>query len=239
MLTSTHQVGYDVRREKTYPNVFVVVIPKEGWAWPHVPILLLVWHRLFRIWVFWLHRSCSVKVGVIPKEGWARLSFCMTTTKPLRSVFLWRTSYNVLFCCKSSEFRVVGWWSVTAINCIFVNVGKNLNLAPPPQMVLCCHTKTMIGGQDRAIKSVKNTVYKSVIGVIPKQGLVGPIVLLVWQWQRSFLRDIRNLRGMLVYFSYCWDAWGVWIPLCHWLAAAACKYIKITSRSTLFQQSST
>ncbi len=38
------------------------------------PILLLVWHRLFRIWVFWLHRSYSLKVGLIPK-GHARPSF--------------------------------------------------------------------------------------------------------------------------------------------------------------------
>ncbi len=37
-----------------------------------VPILLLVWHQLFRICVSWLHRSYSRKVGVIPKEGWAR-----------------------------------------------------------------------------------------------------------------------------------------------------------------------
>ncbi len=29
----------DVRHEKTDPNVFVVVIPKEGWARPRAPIL--------------------------------------------------------------------------------------------------------------------------------------------------------------------------------------------------------
>ncbi len=29
-------------------------------------------HRLFRIWVFWLHRSYSLRVCVIPNEGWAR-----------------------------------------------------------------------------------------------------------------------------------------------------------------------
>ncbi len=57
--------------QKTDPKVFVVVIPKEGWARTAGPILLLVWHWLFRIWVFWLHRSHSLKVGVIPKEGWA------------------------------------------------------------------------------------------------------------------------------------------------------------------------
>ncbi len=36
------------------------------------PILLLVWHRLFRIWLCCHHRLYSREVGVIPKEGWAR-----------------------------------------------------------------------------------------------------------------------------------------------------------------------
>ncbi len=40
------------RHEKTDPKVFVVVILKEGWARMAAPILLLVRHRLFRIWVF-------------------------------------------------------------------------------------------------------------------------------------------------------------------------------------------
>ncbi len=62
----------EVRHEKTDLKVFVVVIPKVGWARMAAPILLLVWHQLFRIWVFWLHRSYSLKVGVIPKEGWSR-----------------------------------------------------------------------------------------------------------------------------------------------------------------------
>ena len=35
-----------------------------------VPILLLVWQRFFRIWVFWLQRSHSLKVGVIPFFGY-------------------------------------------------------------------------------------------------------------------------------------------------------------------------
>ncbi len=53
------------------PKVFVIVIPKEGWARVAASILLWVWQQLFRIWVFWLRRSYSLKVGVIPKEGWA------------------------------------------------------------------------------------------------------------------------------------------------------------------------
>ncbi len=51
--------SYNARHKKTDLTVFVVVIPKEGWAHVAAPILLLVWHRLFRIWVFWLHRSYS------------------------------------------------------------------------------------------------------------------------------------------------------------------------------------
>ncbi len=34
---------YDMCHEKTDLKVFVVVIPKEGWAWPRAPIFLLVW----------------------------------------------------------------------------------------------------------------------------------------------------------------------------------------------------
>ena len=36
------------------------------------PILRLVWHQLFRIWLCWNHKLYSWKVGVIPKERWAR-----------------------------------------------------------------------------------------------------------------------------------------------------------------------
>ncbi len=72
----------DAHQEKTDRKVFVVVIPQEGWTHMATPILLLIWHRLFRIWLFWLHRSHSLKVGVIPKEGWAwpRLKVCFLVT---------------------------------------------------------------------------------------------------------------------------------------------------------------
>ncbi len=53
----------DTRHEKIDLKVFVVGVARA------TAILLLVWHR---IWVFWLHRSYSLKVGVIPKEGWLR-----------------------------------------------------------------------------------------------------------------------------------------------------------------------
>ncbi len=68
MFHSIHEVCH----EKTDLKVFVVVIPKEGWARVAAPILLLVWDRLFRFWLCWHHRLYSLKVGVIPKEGWAR-----------------------------------------------------------------------------------------------------------------------------------------------------------------------
>ncbi len=42
----------DPRHEKTDIKVFVVVIPKEGWARMAAPILLLVWHRLFENIIF-------------------------------------------------------------------------------------------------------------------------------------------------------------------------------------------
>ncbi len=70
------------------------------------PILLLVWHRLYRIWLCWHHRLYCQKVGVMPKEGWAwphviilGNNFGMTVTKTLRSVFSWRTSHyhDILF----------------------------------------------------------------------------------------------------------------------------------------------
>ncbi len=62
----------DACHEKTQLKVFVIVIPKEGWARMATLNLLLVWHRLFRIWLCWHHRLYSWKVGVIPKEGWMR-----------------------------------------------------------------------------------------------------------------------------------------------------------------------
>ena len=52
-------------------KVFVIVTPKEGSARMAAPILLLVWHWLFLIGVFWLHWSYSLKLCAIPKEGWA------------------------------------------------------------------------------------------------------------------------------------------------------------------------
>ncbi len=56
-------------------KVFVVVkesLPKEGWARVAVPILLLVWQRLFKNIIYDVSRVKFWKVGVIPKEGWAR-----------------------------------------------------------------------------------------------------------------------------------------------------------------------
>ena len=45
----------------------------------------------FGIWVFWLHRSYSLQVGPLDLKV---VSFGMTTTKTLWSVFSWHTSYR-------------------------------------------------------------------------------------------------------------------------------------------------
>ncbi len=77
-------------------KVFVVVIPKEEWARMAAPILLLIWHQLFRIWLCWHHGLYSRKVGVMPKEGWSSPRAPMTTAKTLWSIFLWCASVTVL-----------------------------------------------------------------------------------------------------------------------------------------------
>ncbi len=60
----------EAHHEKIDLKVVVIVIPKEGWAHMAAPILLLVWHRLFRIWLCWHHRLYnSRKFGIMPKEG--------------------------------------------------------------------------------------------------------------------------------------------------------------------------
>ncbi len=53
-------------------QVFVVVIPKEGWARMAMSILLLAGHWLFKNIIYDVSRVKFWKVGVIPKEGWAR-----------------------------------------------------------------------------------------------------------------------------------------------------------------------
>ncbi len=73
------QRWYEAHHEKTDLKLFAA------------PILLLVWHWLFRIWLCWHHRLYSRKVGVIPKlkEGWARPSFFWyDTDKDLKVCFL-------------------------------------------------------------------------------------------------------------------------------------------------------
>ena len=53
----------DMRHEKTDLEVFVIVIPKEGWAgWGMTPTIKYL--------LYCLHRLYSV-VGVLPKEGLA------------------------------------------------------------------------------------------------------------------------------------------------------------------------
>ncbi len=52
-----------VTRKQTLRTWSLSYKKKDGRVWP---ILLLVWHGLFRIWVIWLYRSYSLKVSVIP-----------------------------------------------------------------------------------------------------------------------------------------------------------------------------
>ncbi len=61
----------DARREKTDLKVFVVVIPKEGWVRVAVPILHLVWHRLFENIIYDVSRVKFWKVGgLFSHDAW-------------------------------------------------------------------------------------------------------------------------------------------------------------------------
>ena len=91
MKTSRLQGTYDARHEKTDLKVFVVVIPKEGWARVAAPILLLVWHRLWENIVYDGSRVKFWKVGVMRMR--THPSFGMKTTKTLRSLLSWHASY--------------------------------------------------------------------------------------------------------------------------------------------------
>ena len=73
---------YDVRQEKTDLKVFIVVIPKEGWACVAASILLLVWHRFFENIIYDVSRVKLWKVGVIPKEGWAPILLWVWRQRP-------------------------------------------------------------------------------------------------------------------------------------------------------------
>ncbi len=56
--------GQMTRHQITDLKVFVIVIPKEGWACVAGPILLLVWHRLFRISLF-IHSTQLPETGTV------------------------------------------------------------------------------------------------------------------------------------------------------------------------------
>ena len=89
----------DVRQEKRDLKVFVVVMPKEGWArmaTVAAPILLLAWHPTFQECNVWCQQSQILKSRCHTKR---RMDAAMTTTKTLRSVFSWRMSSS--FVCKS------------------------------------------------------------------------------------------------------------------------------------------
>ncbi len=103
----THLHVTCVTRKQTLRSLSLsyLVIPKERWARVAAPILLLVWHRLFRI----------SKVGFrISKVG---PSFGMTTKETLWSVFSWCAScvagngslgpktFDFTCCNKTLEFQ--------------------------------------------------------------------------------------------------------------------------------------
>ncbi len=71
----------DVRHEKTDLTVFVVVIPEEGWA---CMAALFFEFKSFGFIDHVLQKSVSYQ------KTHAHPSFGTTTTKTLRSVFLWR-----------------------------------------------------------------------------------------------------------------------------------------------------
>ncbi len=64
-----------VMRKQTF-KVFVIVIPKEGWARVAMPILLLAWYWLFKNIIYDVSGVKFWKFCVIPKEGWV----CVAST---------------------------------------------------------------------------------------------------------------------------------------------------------------
>ncbi len=116
-VTSTWAISAsnDAHHEKTDLKVFVVVIPKEGWARVAAPILLLVWHRLFRIWVFWLHRSYSLKVGVIPffwydNDKDLKVCFLVTCVTWVEVTLLRPSDISTLVHCMQEDHASI-WWN--------------------------------------------------------------------------------------------------------------------------------
>ncbi len=97
---------FDARHEKTDFKVFVVVIPKEGWAHVATPILLLVWHQLFRIWVFWLHRSYSLKVGIFWYDNDKDLEVCFLVTRVIPRCYIYLAFDNCDRSCHHCFFVV-------------------------------------------------------------------------------------------------------------------------------------
>ena len=95
--------------EKRCLNIFVVVIPKEGLTGGAQPILILVWHRLQNI----IYEGSSIqfyswcctqrRIGGCPP---ANPSLGTTTTKIVRHIFSWHSSYIVAYhLYKGSCFR--------------------------------------------------------------------------------------------------------------------------------------
>ncbi len=84
---SEHQVTFYACHKKTDLKVFVVVIPKkkDGHAWPHPSFF---WYD-----TDFLEFESSDCIDQMGATTHAHPSFGMTTTKTLRSVFLWCASF--------------------------------------------------------------------------------------------------------------------------------------------------
>ncbi len=105
---------HELRHGNTGLKIFVVLIPEEGLAatspnqsfcWYGTDYGTLLLYRLYFI------------VGVKPKEGMgelmpARSSFCMTTTKILRPVLTWHSSFHLMcmFGFRMSRTQLHGAW---------------------------------------------------------------------------------------------------------------------------------
>ncbi len=122
-----------------FENIIYAVSRVKFWKVVAAPILLLVWHRLFRIWLCWHHRLYSQKSRCHAKRRMgaatrAHPSFGMTKTKTLKSVFWWHASYlHVLILLTPfgmvipSYLALHEWdlWSYKTGLVIFANVCEN------------------------------------------------------------------------------------------------------------------
>ncbi len=98
-----------------------------------VAMLILAWHQLFRIWVFLLHRSYSLKVCGIPKQGWARPSFFWyDNDKDLKVCFLVTCVLYQVVCVKLTWTSLTTSWSsasaIVLTSCLLITLLKSKSI---------------------------------------------------------------------------------------------------------------